>query len=183
MLYRSPELRPEDVAALATLEDLRVDMARYLHEPRRWFGTLRRATFTRAVQGSNSIEGYNASVEDVVAVMEDEPALDADQETEHAIAGYRDAMTYVLQLARDGGGVDQSLLKSLHFMMLKYDLSKHPGGWRPGAVWVSSPTARPFIRRPTPSCSTACLMSSSPTSQRQVNPPSCGRRWRTSTSC
>ena len=139
MLYRSPELRPEDVAALATLEDLRVDMARYLHEPRRWFGTLRRATFAWAVQGSNSIEGYNASVEDVVAVMEDEPALDADQETEHAIAGYRDAMTYVLQLARDGVVVDQSLLKSLHFMMLKYDLSKHPGGWRPGAVWVDDP--------------------------------------------
>ena len=27
-------------------------------------------------------------------------------------------------------------MKSLHFMMMKYDLTKHPGQWRPGAVWV-----------------------------------------------
>jgi Fic family protein len=32
--------------------------------------------------------------------------------------------------------LDESLVKSLHFMMLKYDLTKHPGQWRPGAVWV-----------------------------------------------
>jgi Fic family protein len=32
--------------------------------------------------------------------------------------------------------LDESLVKSLHFMMIKYDLSKHPGQWRPGAVWV-----------------------------------------------
>lgn len=24
----------------------------------------------------------------------------------------------------------------MHFMMMKYDVSKRPGHWRPGAVWV-----------------------------------------------
>lgn len=136
MLYSPPDLTTADEAALAILGELRSELARYLHEPRRWFGTIRRSTFARAVQGSNSIEGYNATVEDVAAVIEGEAPLDADAETEHAIAGYRDAMTYVLQLAREPVVVDQSLLRALHFMMLKYDLARHPGAWRPGAVWV-----------------------------------------------
>ncbi len=93
--------------------------------------------FARAVQGSNSIEGYNASLDDVVAAVEGEPTLGADEETQLALAGYRDAMTYVLQIADDETlDVDEGLLKSLHFMMIKYDLSKNPGRWRPGSVYV-----------------------------------------------
>ncbi len=95
--------------------------------------------FARAVQGSNSIEGYNASLDDVVAAVDGEPTLDANQETQHALEGYRDAMTYVLQLARsDAPKVDEGLLKSLHFMMLKHDLAKNPGQWRPGDIYVRS---------------------------------------------
>lgn len=66
-------------------------------------------------QGSNSIEGYHASVEDVAAVIEGEEPLDADAGTTVAIAGYRDAMTYVLQLADNPPAVDASLLRGLHF--------------------------------------------------------------------
>ena len=46
-------------------------------------------TFARAVQGSNSIEGYNASLDDVAAAVEGEPTLDASLETQLALAGYR----------------------------------------------------------------------------------------------
>jgi Fic family protein len=46
-------------------------------------------------------------------------------------------MTYVLQATRDPGPeVDEGALKALHFMMLKHDLSKNPGRWRPGAISV-----------------------------------------------
>jgi Fic family protein len=93
--------------------------------------------FARAVQGSNSIEGYNASLDDVFAAVEEEPTLGAEEETQLALAGYRDAMTYVLQIADDESlEVDEGLLKSLHFMMLKYDLKKNPGRWRPGPIFV-----------------------------------------------
>ncbi|HKH64422.1 MAG TPA: Fic family protein [Solirubrobacterales bacterium] len=93
--------------------------------------------FARAVQGSNSIEGYNASLDDVVAAVEDEPTLAAEEETQQALAGYRDAMTYVLQIAGDQSlDVDEGLLKSLHFMMIKHDLKKNPGRWRPGPIFV-----------------------------------------------
>ena len=106
-------------------------------EPRRWFGTLRRMAFARAVQASNSIEGYDASLDDVIAAVDDEPTLTADEETRLALSGYRDAMTYVLQVAQDQAAtVDEGLLKSLHFMMLKHRLDKHPGRWRPGEIHV-----------------------------------------------
>ncbi len=138
MIYGAPALSERDRDVLAEIEDLRTELRYYLREPRRWYGTLRRSTLARAVQGSNSIEGYHASVEDVAALIEHEEPLEADEETQQAIAGYRDTMTYVLQLAatRPMPRLDESLLKALQFMMMKYDLAKHPGQWRPGAVWV-----------------------------------------------
>jgi Fic family protein len=138
MIYATPALSSADELVIAKIDALGDELRFYLRTPRRWYGTLRRATFARAVQGSNSIEGYHASVEDVAAVIEDEEPLEADRETRAAISGYRDAMTYVMQLAPSGQGIDASLLRSLHFMMIKYDLSKHPGQWRPGAVWVQN---------------------------------------------
>ncbi len=120
------------------IEALRTDLRRYVDpEPRRWFGTLRRMSFARAVQASNSIEGYDASLDDVVAAVDDQPTLNADDETRLALSGYRDAMTYVLQVAQDQAAkVDEGLLKSLHFMMLKHRLDKDPGRWRHGEIYV-----------------------------------------------
>jgi len=138
MIFESPPLTEADEAVLAAIEELRKDLRFYLAEPRRWYGSLRRVTFAWAVQGSNSIEGYHASVEDVVAVIEDEEPLETDEEIRGAITGYRDAMTYVLQLADAPPVLDESLLKSLHFMMLKHELSKHPGQWRPGGIWIEN---------------------------------------------
>lgn len=112
-------------------------MAHRVAEPRRWLGTLRRTTLARAVQGSNSIEGYDASLDDVAATLDDEPALNADVETQRALAGYRDAMTYVLQVAHDDvARIDEGLIKALHFMMLKHDLPRSPGRWRSGYIAV-----------------------------------------------
>ena len=73
----------------------------------------------------------------MIAAVDDEPTLSADEETRLALAGYRDAMTYVLQVAQDPAArVDAGLLKSLHFMMLKHRLVKDPGRWRPGEIYV-----------------------------------------------
>lgn len=137
MIFQTPNLREDDLEVLELLADQRESLRDRVAEPQRWSGSLRRMAFARAVQGSNSIEGYNASLDDVVAAVEGEPTLDAEEETQQALAGYRDAMTYVLQIAGDDGlEVDEGLLKSLHFMMLKYDLSKRPGRWRPGPIFI-----------------------------------------------
>jgi Fic family protein len=137
MIFQAPELRDDEHDVLGLLAEQREQLRDRVTEPRRWAGTLRRMAFARAVQGSNSIEGYNASLDDVVAAVEGEPTLDANEETQHALAGYRDAMTYVLQIADDDAlEIDEGLIKSLHFMMIKHDLRKNPGRWRPGSIYV-----------------------------------------------
>ena len=138
VVYRTPVLEPIDVAVLRLIDELPDQLRHNVDlEPRRWFGTLRRMAFARAVQASNSIEGYDASLDDVVAAVDDEPTLTADEETRLALSGYRDAMTYVLQVAQDQAAtVDEGLIKSLHFMMLKHRLDKDPGRWRPGEIYV-----------------------------------------------
>ncbi len=137
MIFETPILREDELAVEKLIATNRAQLRDRVAEPRRWSGTLRRMAFARAVQGSNSIEGYNASLDDVVAAVEGEPTLDASEETQLALSGYRDAMTYVLQIANDETLIlDEGLLKSLHFMMIKHDLSRNPGRWRPGAVFV-----------------------------------------------
>jgi Fic family protein len=138
VVYQTPTLEPIDVEVLSMIGELRDQLRNNVDpEPRRWFGTLRRMAFARAVQASNSIEGYDASLDDVIAAVDDEPTLTAGEETRLALAGYRDAMTYVLQVAQDQAAtVDEGLLKSLHFMMLKHRLDKDPGRWRPGEIYV-----------------------------------------------
>ena len=137
-VYETPQLDPVELEVLQMIDALRDDLRHYVDpEPRRWYGTLRRMSFARAVQASNSIEGYDASLDDVVAAVDDEPTLGADEETRLALAGYRDAMTYVLQIAQDPATkVDTGLLRSMHFMMLKHRLDKSPGRWRTGEIYV-----------------------------------------------
>jgi Fic family protein len=138
LVFRTPTLEPIDVEVLGMIDEVRDQLRNNVDpEPRRWLGTLRRMAFARAVQASNSIEGYDASLDDVVAAVDNEPTLSADEETRLALAGYRDAMTYVLQVAQDQAAtVDEGLLKSLHFMMLKHRLDTGPGRWRPGEIYV-----------------------------------------------
>lgn len=138
MIYRSPDLTETDLEVIEQLDQMRAELRFNVRDRRRWLGSLRRLTFARNVQGSNSIEGYDASLDDVLAAVDDEDTLEAGEETLLALRGYRDALTYVMQTARDPEPppIDESMLKSLHFMMIRHDLSKNPGQWRPGAIWV-----------------------------------------------
>lgn len=134
-IFQPPELGPDEHAVIDAIAQLRTRLAQ--RTPARWGGGLRRIAFARSVRASNSIEGINASLDDVVAAVDGEEPLDTDAETSAALAGYRDAMTYILQIAGDPGArVDEGLLRSLHFMMVKYDLRKNPGRWRPGPIYV-----------------------------------------------
>ena len=101
MLFRAPELDEREREVLREIEDLKVDLRWQLHEPKRWVGALRRQTFARNLQGSNSIEGYDAPLEDALAIAAGEDPVDADTETRLALEGYRNAMTYVLQLTNE----------------------------------------------------------------------------------
>lgn len=137
MLYASSRLLGSELAVLADINDLREKLRHALHEPRRWSGSLRRLSFARNIQGSNSIEGYEAGLDDVAAVALGEEPLDSSEETRLALEGYRNAMTYVIQRSDDQDfECSVSLLKSLHFMMTGYSLSNRPGRWRAGPIYV-----------------------------------------------
>ncbi len=129
---------PDDcLQVLGLVDSLRTELRYVTQEPRRWSGLLRRSTFARAIQGSNSIEGYNVTIEDAVAAVEGEEPFDAQSEPWAAVLGYRQALTYILQLTDDPHfRYSNDLLRGLHYMMLAYDLTKHPGRWRPGHIYV-----------------------------------------------
>jgi len=146
-VFDVPEPEPVELEVLQMIAELREQLRfRVAEKPRQWVGNLRRMSFARAVQGSNSIEGYEASLDDVVAAVDGEPTTTASEETRLALAGYRDAMTYVLQVAEDpSASVDEGLLKSLHFMMIKHRLDKEPGLWRPGDIYVRREDTRDLV--------------------------------------
>lgn len=137
MLFRPPALRKRESEVVLEIEKLRSGLGYALRQPRRWFGLLRRNTFARALQGSNSIEGYNVTIDDAVAAVEGGEPIDPKDKAWLAVSGYRTAMTFVLQKAEDPSfSFSPELLKSLHFMMIGHDMSKNPGLWRPGAIFV-----------------------------------------------
>jgi Fic family protein len=138
MIYATPVLSQEDKAVLALIheqkEQLRYTVAQ---APNRWTGSLRRNTFARALQGSNSIEGINADLSEAAQIVDDEKPETVEEETYRALLGYRNALTYVLQTHDDPYfELNAQVVKSLHFMMLSYDLTKMPGQYRPGSIVV-----------------------------------------------
>jgi Fic family protein len=137
MLFQPPDLNDEEHRVLHEIDGFRRGLRHVLHEPRRWKGVLRRNLRARAIQGSNSIEGYDVSLDDALALLDDDEPMDADRRTSLEIVGYRNALTYIQQLAEDPhAALDASLLRGLHFMMLGHDLRNSPGQYRRGPIFV-----------------------------------------------
>lgn len=136
-IFSTPQPDLEDQQVLEQIHAFRSELAEVLRMPRRWAGGLRRSMLARAIQGSNSIEGYEVELDDAAAALDDEEALSADQRTFAEIRGYRQALGYVLAMAKDPDfRLDVSAVRGMHFMMLSHDLSKSPGSYRQGAVYV-----------------------------------------------
>ncbi|MGL5810658.1 MAG: Fic family protein [Nocardioides sp.] len=135
--FATPDPDLEDQQVIGEIHETRASLADYLRAPKRWNGLLRRTSTARAIQGSNTIEGYTISDEDAIAAVDDEPPLSADEETWLEIIAYRRVLTYVLNVATEPGFViDEAVLRSMHFMLLDHDLSKAPGRYRTQEIFV-----------------------------------------------
>ena len=146
MLFEAPTLDGQELAVCAQLDSLRLALRHQVADERRWSGLLRRVAAARAIQGSNSIEGLNVTLDDAVAAVGGGDPLNAPPRVWRAIQGYRDAMTFILQLADDPTfRYDASLLKSLHFMVTNDDLRSGPGRWRSGPVYVHDEQTRTVV--------------------------------------
>ena len=136
MIYKLPRLDGTELEAIGKINDVRKRLKFLLQVPTRWTGFLRRNMIAKAIQGSNTIEGYNVTFEEAVAVVEGED-VDIATETRRALEGYRQALTYILRIASDPHvTINEELIRALHYMMLSYDLNKHPGQWRHGQIFV-----------------------------------------------
>lgn len=137
MIYALPALDDVDLDVLRRIADQHERLKTMIsHEPARWTGTLRRSSMARAIRGSNTIEGYHATIDQAIGAIANEPPSEY-SETWLATKGYRDALTYVMQASKDPFfEFSKQLLKSLHFMMIGHEMDKSPGRWRTGAVYV-----------------------------------------------
>lgn len=136
-IFHTPDPDLEDQQVIGEIHDVRAALADVLRAPKRWDGLLRRTSAARAIQGSNTIEGYTVSDEDAVAAVDDEPPLTADEATWAEIIGYRRVLTFVLNVATEPGFViDEAVLKSMHFMLLEHDLKSTPGRYRDREIYV-----------------------------------------------
>src|SRR5579872_4539418 len=121
--YSAPPLTSEDNAVLGEIHRMRKQLRHVLRTPRRWEGGLRRSALARAIQGSNSIEGYQVAEDDAAAALDGEEPISADEKTFLEIQGYRQALGYVLAMSdADYATFDTTELRAMHFMMLSHDL-------------------------------------------------------------
>jgi Fic family protein len=137
VIYTAPPLGSEDDAVLGEIHQMRKELRHVLRTPRRWQGGLRRSALARAIQGSNSIEGYQVAEDDAAAALDGEEPLSADEETFLEIRGYRQALGYVLAMGDDDySAFDATEIRAMHYMMLSHDHTKSPGRYRQGPIYV-----------------------------------------------
>lgn len=141
MIFTVNELPDEFVRVLEQINGLREKLRFATSDSvNRWTGLLARTSYARAIIGSNTIEGINVTFDEAIAAVDREPPEKTTDEDWQAIWGYREAMDYVIQLAKEPAKYvhNQGTLLSLHYMMMKYDLSKDPGRLRPGSIYVTN---------------------------------------------
>jgi Fic family protein len=152
MIYTLPLPEPIDQKVLEIIWDQqKILQNNMLGQPRRWTGSLRRSAMARAIRGSNSIEGYHATMDQAVAAIQNEPPPEY-TDTWLATKGYRDALTYILQASSDPHfEFSKQFLKSLHFMIIGHEMANSPGKWRTGSIFVvNQQTAETVYEGPPP---------------------------------
>jgi Fic family protein len=139
MLLRTSELDADDRRVLGEVEAMREDLRLHVRAIPRWTGQLRRNLAAAAIQGSNTIEQITVHISEARAAVEGHTmSAEVNPRTQAAILGYRDALTYVQQTPQmPFFRYDEMLLSALHFMIQKYDMTKWPGRYRAGGIYVT----------------------------------------------
>ena len=126
--YRMTESIEADLARLGELK-ARLDSRAAL--PRIWLGRTRRDLEVEAVAASTSMEGVPVTVDEVRRILAgDRPSSVAPADAA-LVAGYRDAMKFVLNRADDPGFAWQTeLIAGIHYRVMGEDYSLGAGRFR-----------------------------------------------------
>lgn len=140
MIFDTPNLPEKFIQVIDLINDLRNRLRHVTSDNlNRWHGYLARMSYARLIHQSNTMEGVNATFDDAVAAVDGETPADPTSHDWRALSGHRDAMDYIIQLSKDTGiAYNEGTLLGLHFMMMRHDLSKNPGRYRPGPVYVTN---------------------------------------------
>ncbi|MDF5757035.1 Fic family protein [Spongiactinospora sp. TRM90649] len=137
MLYGTPDLAPADLRVLAGIDAMRRDLRRRTAGPRRWEPLFVRHLTARAIAGSAVLGGYRPPPGEVESIVAGEPPPEASAPAARAIAGHRQALTYVGLLCRTRAfRYEVGLLAALNFMMTGHRPDRAPGTFRSGGASV-----------------------------------------------
>lgn len=139
-MYRF-EQTADILTATARLEELRATLDTRGVLPRRWLGRLRRDLEAEAVAASTAMEGVPVTVDEVRRILAgDQPRSVSDSDAA-LVAGYRDAMAFVLRRADAVGFAwNGELLIALHDRVMGGNYAVGAGDYRHNQVFVGSPS-------------------------------------------
>ncbi len=137
MLFQAPMLDERECEVIDSIEEVRRRLQYLLHEPRRWHGLLRRLVAAGNIRASTGIEGHHVSRDDAKAAVDQSDPFEATRTDWEAVSGYQEAMTFIIQLAGDPHfSYNTSLVRSIHYLMMKHDPECEPGRYRRGDIFV-----------------------------------------------
>lgn len=159
MLFQAPPLTQDEQEAIDRCDEILRRLGFTLGEPRRWFGSLRKIIAARNIRESTSIEGYHVSLDDAAAAVGDGEPHTADADDWRAVRGYRNALNYVISLADDPHfRYDGTLIRALHYLMMKDDRPAGPGRYRTGPIYVQDASTGAFRYEGAPAAEVPALV-------------------------
>jgi Fic family protein len=126
MLFQTPPITEREAQVVAEIDALSRQMSGVMPALREWPGLPQRAIAAGVMSGAE----------------EAEPGED--------VRGYRAALSFVLQIAREDFVYDEGLLRALHYLMTRHDPAKLPGLWRRNRVFVRRQSPAEVLYAPPP---------------------------------
>jgi Fic family protein len=122
---------PEIATDLERLEALRARLDSRGVLPRRWVGRLRGDLEAESIAASTSMEGVAVTVEEVRRILAGDRPASVSEEDARLVAGYRDAMSFVLRRADDPAFTWQTeLILGIHDRVLGGAYAEGAGRFR-----------------------------------------------------
>lgn len=117
-LFDAPDLSAGDRGMLDRIAEIRAEVGMFVQPAHRWTGSLARVQRARNARASSAIEGHNVALEDALRIGDGLLPEQASVLDEAALAGFREAMNYLIQLARDESyAYDVGSLRAIHRLM------------------------------------------------------------------
>lgn len=157
-MYEYDPQAADILLAVSRLETLRRMLDGRGVLPRRWQGRLRRDLEVEAVAASTSMEGVPVTVDEVRRILAGDRPRSVSETDAALVAGYRDAMAFVLRRAdATGFAWHGELLIAIHDRVMGGDFAAGAGDYRRGQVFVGSPH-RGLVYVPPPAAEVAGLV-------------------------